>query len=598
MRLDSYLLPLGLALSTILGPSAAPALAQDFSGAVPIGAAAGGNLWEPSASTPWPGADAFDWIGRSSTRLGDLNSDGRVEFALGASRTDPQGVEQGAVWIVGVDPLGEALPLHPIGSGSGGFVGALGNGTRFGCALTTVGDLDGNGVVDLAVGARFDGTGGSKTGAVWLLFLDADARVLAETKISADDPLLAGVLDDEDRFGAALTFADSDGDGQGELFVGAPYDGGAGPLTGAVWRLRLDPSGNLLTVDKWGAGAGGIGGVLQPNSLFGRALANLGDLNNDGRDDLAVGAFADDDGGLDSGAVWICFGADDGGVQSLVKWSSTGDSNGDGAPGPESPFPGGLQPGDHFGRSLAALGDIDADGRADLAIGADWDDTLGPDAGAVWICTTAPDGTCESATRLSQGSLPQQPLPGAGYGFSLSNAGDLNGDGVPEILVGLFGADGIQTEVGACLWIPLVGVPLPEWVGCAASDDSLVNVSGGPALGESWTLAVHDPTGSTTPGALSLWLIGAGWSAVSGPCGLPLPGVLALGGDGAGEWLIDPAQPFELSLGLPWAGSPLERTFNLPVDPSLIGASLGVQAALADALAVRASRGIRALVGP
>jgi hypothetical protein len=90
--------------------------------------------------------------------------------------------------------------------------------------------------------------------------------------------------------------------------------------------------------------------------------------------DLAVGAWPDDDGGLDRGAVWILFLNPDGTVDSHQKISDT-----------VGGFTGTLDDEDHFGVSMTSLGDLDGDGVGDLAVGAARDDDGGLNRGAVWI---------------------------------------------------------------------------------------------------------------------------------------------------------------------------------------------------------------------
>ncbi len=328
-----------------------------------------------------------DRFGNMVASLGDLNDDGVVDLAVGAYRDSQEGFERGAVWILFLNDDGTVkCPkcYHKISSDSGDLPpGALDNSDWFGYALASLGDLDGDGVGDLAVGAPRDDDGGFNRGAVWILFLNADGTVKSHQKISDTQGGFTGILDAADLFGwSVAALGDLDGDGVGDLAVGAPGDAdGGGFGRGAVWVLFLNTNGTVKSHQKISDTQGGFTGILDAADLFGWSVASLGDLNGDDVGDLAVGAWFDDDGGTDRGAVWVLFLNTDGTVKSHQKISDT-----------QGGFTGILDNGDLFGISVGSLGDLDLDGVGDLAVGAADDDDGGSNRGAVWILFL--DGIC------------------------------------------------------------------------------------------------------------------------------------------------------------------------------------------------------------
>ncbi len=309
-----------------------------------------------------------------------------------------------------------------ISAGLGGFGGSLDVVDSFGFSSARLGDLDGDGVHDLAVGANLDDDGGTFTGALWILFMNADGSVRAEQKISASEGGFVGPVAPFDRFGSSVVdVGDLDGDGVLDLVAGSNFGDNA---TGEVFTLFLNADGTVKSSVVIGNSSGGMAGQLSPGGRFGRSATALGDLDGDGVNDIAIGAWKDG-----TGAVWILFMKADGTVKNSVRIA-------DGVGG----LP--VSPAFNFGVAVANIGDVDGDGVVDIAVGANTADSL---RGEVWIVFLNGNGTVRDAERIALGDGGFEGALKAGdrFGSALTAIPDRDGNGVAELAVGaVFDDDG------------------------------------------------------------------------------------------------------------------------------------------------------------
>jgi hypothetical protein len=314
--------------------------------------------------------DAADEFGMSVAGLGDRDGDGVGDLAAGASGDDDGGSGRGAVYLIDLTSTGGVKSTAKSSSTSGGL-GGVADGDAFGASLASLGDVDGDGVTDLAVGATGDDTGGNALGAVHILYLNANGTVKGSTKIAHGSGGLS--LADSDQFGCAVALlGDVDGDGVDDLAVGAKGDDDGGSGRGAAYILFMNADETVKGIQKISDLAGNFTGTLDNSDQFGHALAGMEDLDNNGVPDLAVGAPGDDDGGSSKGAVYALFLNADGTVHSHRKYSDTAGG-----------FTGAIEVGDEFGYAVACL-DMNSDGVSDMAVGADLDDFCNDNYGAVW----------------------------------------------------------------------------------------------------------------------------------------------------------------------------------------------------------------------
>jgi hypothetical protein len=293
---------------------------------------------------------------------------------------------------------------------------------RFGYALAS-GDFDGDGLVDLAVGAPEAAVESGAASGLVFVFKGATTGLRLWQTI---DQQGVGMNEAGDQFGWALAVGDFDGDGNADLAIGAPGEGPGDdpPESGAVFVFRGSSRGLSPWPDEWhGLDQSGLG-MNEAGDRFGFALA-AGDFDHDGMADLAVGAPGEAPRGgdeIESGSVYLFRGS----LSGPVPWQSLEQRA--------------YQAGDRFGHALAA-GDFDGDGIADLAVGAPRDGGILHflHSGYVFVFRGSPSGFTDWNGPLWLG-LGQSGLgrdePGDRFGSALA-AADFDRDGRTDLAVGI-----------------------------------------------------------------------------------------------------------------------------------------------------------------
>lgn len=326
-----------------------------------------------------------------------------------------------------------------------------GQGDRLGTSVACAGDVNGDRVPDIIAGAIFNVNGG--TGAGLARIYDGATGAVIRTLLGNSNV---------DFFGHSVAGAgDVDADGYADVIIGAPFEDPNGLSSGQATVFSGFDGSVLLTLDGEAA-----------NDQFGFAVSPAGDLDGDGYDDVLVGAWLRDVVVADTGYARV-FSGRDGSV--LLQMDGTG-------------------VGANFGRSVALAGDVDGDTVPDYVIGAYRTDVSAVDAGSVYVISGATGSTIWTFHGVGAGDQ---------LGYSVAGAGDVDFDGVPDVIAGALNADGLANDGGmARVYSGATGGVLYTFEGAVASDQLGNAVAGaGDVDGDGYDDVVVGAFGESTTGA-------------------------------------------------------------------------------------------------
>ncbi|HXH55182.1 MAG TPA: cadherin-like domain-containing protein [Gammaproteobacteria bacterium] len=400
--------------------------------------------------TAFNGISANEQSGTSVASAGDINGDGLNDLIIGATLADPGNrTNAGSSFVVfGTNKSFGAAPDLSTLNGINGFringvsggVSGVSSGDYSGYSVASAGDINGDGLSDLIIGAYAASPGGrTNAGSSFVVFgtRSGFGAALELSALNGANGFRINGVSSFDQSGISVAGAgDMNGDGLSDLIIGAYYASPGGrSYAGSSFvvfgtRSSFGAALELSTLN--GANGFRINGV-SANDYSGISVASAGDMNGDGLSDLIIGAYGADPGNRTSaGSSFVVFGTRSG-FGAALELSSLNGANGFSING--------VSNSDQSGLSVASAGDINGDSLSDLIIGAR---NASPDnrtsAGSSFVVFGTRSGfgaALELSSLNGNNGFSINGVSNADYsGRSVASAGDMNGDSLSDLIIG------------------------------------------------------------------------------------------------------------------------------------------------------------------